>query len=73
MAQKIIIWALPTFEKHELEVRGGGLAWRAASVKVFPGVLRDIWLVPDLWALYGLLRYAINDHPQTTPEELLTL
>ena len=40
------------------------LASREASVNFFLGVLRDIWLVPDLWALQICKR--------TTPEKLLT-
>ena len=31
---------------------GGGLASREASANFFPGLLSEIWLVPDLWALY---------------------
>ena len=42
---------------------GGGLASREVSANFFPGVLTEIWLIPDLWALYGLLIYATNDHP----------
>ena len=52
--------------------RGGGvLASGEANANFFPVVvLTEIWLVPDLWARYGLFRYATNDHPQTTPEKL---
>ena len=32
------------------------LVSREASANFFPEVLRDIWLVPDLWGLYGLLK-----------------
>ena len=35
--------------------------------------LREILLVPDLWAVYGLFRYATDDHPQTAPEKLSIL
>ena len=50
----------------------GVLASREASANFFPEVLREVQLVPDLWALYGLFKYLTDDHPQTTPEKLST-
>ena len=51
---------------------GGVLVSREASANFFPGIL-EICLVPDLWALYGLFRYATDEHHQTTPDKLSTL
>ena len=61
--------------REKLYWSGGGgevLASGEASANFFPEVLREIYLLPDLWAFYGLFRYATDDHPQTTPEKLLT-
>ena len=73
-------YALPIFEEHDSEVkRGGGggggglLASRKANANFFPRVLREIRLVPDLWALQRLFRYITDDRPQTTHEKLSTL
>ena len=44
---------------------GGGIALHEASANFFSGVLEKICLVPDLWAPYGLFRFATDDHPQT--------
>ena len=60
-----VLWKL-----HDVEV-GGVLASRKANF--YSGVLKDIWLIPDLWALHGLFKYATDDHPQTSPEKLSTL
>ena len=56
MAQKIIFGLFPFSRNMILRGGGGGggggvLASREASANFFPGVLREIWLVPDLWAL----------------------
>ena len=45
---------------------GGALTSHESSTTFFPEVLRDIFLVLDLSAPYGLFGY-INNDPQTTP------
>ena len=70
MAQEIIFRIFPFSRNMVFKCGGGGvLASREASANFFRGVLREIWLVLDLWALHGLLRYATDDHPQTTSEK----
>ena len=65
-------WALPIFEKHDIEVRGGGVLTSCkANANFFPGLLKEIWLVPDLWALYGLFRYAPDDPPPNYPWKVI--
>ena len=77
IAHEIICWLFP-FSRHMILKWGGGggggvLASPEDSATFFPRLLNQIWLVPDLWDLYGLFRYATNNHPQTTPEKLSTL
>ena len=71
IAEEIIFKLFP-FSRNIILKWGGGGGGVLASANFFPAVLREIWLVPDLWALYSFFRYATDDHPQTTPEKLST-
>ena len=56
MAQEIIFRFFPFSRSMILRGGGGGgggvLASCEASANFFPGVVREIWLVPDLWAFH---------------------